>query len=240
LPSTIVLFQLPLHLLKWEPNAPLPSTTTSNIMLSSSSSAFYLHMYLDILCASMISNLVNWSSIVVLVSVLASIILQSSSMHGFKTSEKCYYYFCMIETSSIHLFLVGLCITNYNQYFLPLCFSFIPTIFFDVTVLYTFCWLLQWGKHWEASGGASAPSIRTLQPTHHLLSQVHELSSPCSTQSSQWEENCTDREDVRFEVDMALVLSTDEFKWSRSLKHELEEGKKGNKLHISSVGFWVK
>lgn len=38
---------------------------------------------------------------------------------------------------------------------------------------------------------------------------------------------------VRFEVDMALVLSTGNFKWSRALKHELEEGKKTNNLHVS-------
>jgi len=39
---------------------------------------------------------------------------------------------------------------------------------------------------------------------------------------------------VRLEVDKALVSSTDEFKWSRALKQDLEEGNKSNKLHISS------
>jgi len=39
---------------------------------------------------------------------------------------------------------------------------------------------------------------------------------------------------VRYEVDMALVLSTDEFKWSRALKDKLEESSNTNKHRISS------
>ncbi|KAG1326449.1 transcription factor bHLH146 [Cocos nucifera] len=58
-----------------------------------------------------------------------------------------------------------------------------------------------------------------------------------SSSSGRNKDNKIKKKTIRFQVDMALVLSTGEFRWSHALRRKLEQGMDPRKIHNTTATF---